>query len=431
MKHRIRVLTGLFVASLLVAACGGGDGGEEADEASAARGPINVWYSNHPQEIQWAKEMIQAWNSAHPDQQVTGQQIPSGKSSEEVIVAAITAGSTPCLIFNTAQIATPDYEHMGGLVPLDSFPDAVEYIESRSGKQLAEQYKSPDGTYKQIPWKSNPVMLFYNKTAFERAGLDPEKPALSTYEEVLTAARQVVAKGGVEVAIAPTPTAEFWQAFFDFLPLFTAETDGTPLWKDGKSQFTSEEGIRVAEFFQTFYKEGLAPKEPYTVDAFAERKTAMQIVGPWAIAIYKGKVDWGVVPLPTSEGKAPEDTWSFTDAKTIALYSSCQNRGTAWELLKFSTSEEQDGKLVQLTGQMPMRDRLTETYTDYFTKNPAYKMFADQTARVVEVPYVPHSVESWQTFRDAYSASVIFGKEDIRTAFQGAAEKTDKLVSGW
>ena len=63
--------------------------------------------------------------------------------------------------------------------------------------------------------------------------------------------------------------------------------------------------------------------------------------------------------------------------------------------------------------------------------NPAYKTFADQTSRVIEVPYLPHSIQVWQTFRDAYVGSVIFGKQGIQPAFQQAAEKSEKLASGW
>ena len=44
------------------------------------------------------------------------------------------------------------------------------------------------------------------------------------------------------------------------------------------------------------YAEKLAPQEKYNGDSFADGKAAMAIVGPWAIAVYKDKVNWGVVP---------------------------------------------------------------------------------------------------------------------------------------
>ena len=168
----------------------------------------------------------------------------------------------------------------------------------------------------------------------------------------------------------------------------------------------------------------------YNGDAFGDQKAAMSIVGPWAIAVYGDKVDWGVAPLPTSSGKDPAQIQTFSDTKSVGMYSSCQNRGTAWEFLKFATSQEQDGQLLEITGQMPMRDDLPSLYADYFKAHPDYTTFAEQAARTVEVPNVPNSVEIWQTFRDAYTESVIFGRGDVRQSFDQAAEKVKTLAAG-
>jgi len=136
-------------AAAFVAACGGG-GGTDAKEAAQARGPIKVWYSNNPEEVAWGKAMVSAWNKAHPNEQVTGQEIPTGKSSEEVIGAAITAGNAPCLVFNTSPAAVPGFQKQGGLVALDDMPGGKQYVESRTGA-AAKQYASPDGKYTSCP----------------------------------------------------------------------------------------------------------------------------------------------------------------------------------------------------------------------------------------------------------------------------------------
>ena len=110
------------------------------------------------------------------------------------------------------------------------------------------------------------------------------------------------------------------------------------------------------------------------------------------------------------------------------MYSACKTRGTAWDVLKFATSKEQDGTLLEKTGQMPLRADLETAYPDYFRANPDYETFADQAARTVEVPNVPNSIEIWQTFRDAYSASVIFGKTTVDDALAEAATEIDELA---
>jgi multiple sugar transport system substrate-binding protein len=422
---RTLLTTSLTVLALgLTAACGsGGDGGESRD----ATGPIKVWLSNNPEEIAWGKAMVKEWNAEHSDQKITAQEIPAGKSSEEVIGAAITAGNAPCLVFNTSPAAVPQFQKQGGLVPLDDFSGATDYIEERSGDQ-AEQYQSPDGKYYQIPWKQNPVMIFYNKKMFQKAGLDPAKPPLRTYDEFLATSKKLVDSKAAPAAIAPAPTSEFFQSWFDFYPLFAAESGGQQTIEDGKATFGGEAGTDVWNFWRQMYAEGYSPQEKYDGDSFADQKAAMAVVGPWAIAVYKGKVDWGVAPVPTKEGKDPSEIHTFSDAKNIALYSACENQKTAWEVLKFATSEEQDGKLLEATGQMPIRQDLPTVYADYFAANPDYKTFADQASRTVEVPNVANSVEIWQEIRDNYSRSVIFGKSSVDESIKAAADKADELA---
>lgn len=424
---RTRKITTSLVALALgmtAAACGGDSGDSGATEST---GPIKVWLSNNPEEVAWGKAMVKEWNAEHPDQKVTAQEIPAGKTSEEVIGAAITAGNAPCLVFNTSPAAVPQFQKQGGLVPLDDFEGGSDYVEQRSG-DVAEQYTSEDGKYYQIPWKSNPVMIFYNKDLLKKAGVDPENPPLATHDEFLETSRKIVDSGAADAAIWPAPSSEFFQSWFDFYPLYAAETGGKQLVEDGEATFDSEEGRTVADFWAQMYADGLAQKEVYNGDSFADEKAAMAIVGPWAIAVYGDKVNWGAAPVPTSSGTSPEETYTFSDAKNIALYSACENRGTAWEVLKFATSEEQDGELLEQTGQMPLRENLAETYPDYFEKNPEYAEFADQASRTVEVPNVPNSIEIWQTFRDAYSSSVIFGEKPVDEALSEAAEKATQLA---
>ncbi|MGN6574220.1 MAG: extracellular solute-binding protein [Nocardioides sp.] len=427
MRSKILATTATVLALGVTAACGGGGGGGSS-EAADAHGPIKIWMSNNPEEIAWAKSMVKAWNADHPKEEVTAQEIPAGKTSEEVIGAAITAGNAPCLVFNTSPAAVPQFQKQGGLVPLDNFPGGAKYIEDRTGPS-AEQYKSPDGKYYQLPWKSNPVMIFYNKDLFKKAGLDPENPPLKTYDEFLATSKKIVDSGAAQAAIWPAPTSEFFQSWFDFYPLYAAQSGGKQLVEDGMATFNDETGQAVADFWAQMYADGLAPKEKYNGDSFGDQKAAMAIVGPWAIAVYGKDINWGAVPVPTQDGMDPSEVHTFSDAKNVAIYSACDNQGTAWDLLKFATSKEQDGALLDKTGQMPLRQDLQTEYSDYFDQHPEYNLFADQASRTVEVPNVPNSVQIWQEFRDQYSKAVIFGKVPVDQALSDAASKIDDLAS--
>jgi multiple sugar transport system substrate-binding protein len=420
-------LAAALTLTLGVAACGGG-GGVSATAAATTHGPISIWYSNNPQEVAWGKAMVASWNSSHPTQKVSGQEIPAAQSSEEVIGAAITAGSEPCLIFNTSPASVPTFEHQGGLVPLNDFPGAASYIEARTGPG-ASVYKSPDGKYYQMPWKSNPVMIFYNKKIFAKAGISATHPPLSSYSQFLATAKKLVSSGAAKYAIYPAPSSEFFQSWYDFYPMFAAESGGQQLVEHQKATFDSAAGKAVAGFWRQLYALNLAGKGTYTADPFADGTAAMAIVGPWAIASYQGKVDWGVVPVPTEQGNSGDKAPTFSDAKNIAIYASCKNRATAWDFLKYATSPSQDGKLLDMTGQMPMRQGMQHLYASYFKAHPAYNEFAAEAAHVIEVPNVANSIEVWQTFRDDWSKSVIFGQESPDQALAAASSKINQLVT--
>lgn len=413
-------LVGAF--ALVATGCSAGGGGG-SDAGSDATGPIKIWLSNNEQEVAWGTAVVEAWNAEHPDEKVTAQEIPAGSSSEEAITAAITAGTAPCLVYNVAPAAVSGWVKQGGLVELSTLDGGSDYITERGGD--VEAYAT-DGSYYQLPWKSNPVMVMYNKALFEAAGIDPEDPQMNTYDAFLDGAEAIVGSG-VQSAIWPAPTSEFYQPWFDFYPLYLAETDGTMLVEDGKSTFDSDAGTTVADFWATIYKDKLAPNEASTDDAMSAGTTAMQLAGPWAIPSYADTVDVGFMPVPTSDGR--ENPTTFADSKSVSMFTSCENQGTAWEFLKFSTSEESDGQLLEATGQMPMRTGLTDSYADYFAANPNYTAFAEQAEKTADVPSIPNSVEAWQAFRDEYSSAVIFAKESVGDFLTNAASKIDTLVA--
>ncbi|NHT17718.1 extracellular solute-binding protein [Cellulomonas sp. IC4_254] len=423
----IRTAALLGAVALATTACSGGSDGDDGGSGdTAATGPITVWLSNNEQEVGWGQDVVDAWNADHPDEQVTAQEIPAGSSSEEAITAAITAGTAPCLVYNISSAAVPGWVRQGGLVDLATFDDGADYISARGGDGVSA-YETDGGSY-QLPWKSNPVMVMYNKALFAQAGLDPEDPGMATFDDFLAGAQQIVDSGAAPSAIWPSPTNDFYQPWFDFYPVYLAETDGTALVEDGKATFDDESGKAVADFWASIYADGLAPQEAATDDAMVSGQTAMQLAGPWAIASYKDSVDVGFMPVPTSDGR--EDVTTFADSKNVSMFTSCENQGTAWEFLKYSTSEENDGALLEASGQMPLRQDLAATYPDYFAAHPEYEVFADQAARTGDVPSIPNSIEAWQAFREAYTSAVIFRSTSVEDFLSSAAAKIDDLVQG-
>lgn len=430
---RMAVLTATATAVVLpLAACGSGDGGGQEAGGDPTSGPIEIWYSTNEQEIAWGDKVVEAWNAEHPDQKVTAQAIPAGSSSEDVIGASITAGNTPCLVFNTAPAAVPAFQKQGGLVDLSTtFDDAEDYITGRSG-DAADGFRSADGDLYQLPWKTNPFMLYYNKTAFAAAGLDPEHPQLSTYDDLLAAAEAIKASGAADYAIYPPATADYTNVNFDFYPFFLANSGGTQLVEDGKATFADDAGLETLQLWQTLYAKGYASAEAYSGDMwagpFADGVAAMGVAGPWGAALFDGKVEYGTVPIPTADGTPADSTSTFADSKNVGLFSSCTNQQTAWDFLKFATNDENDLALLTTTGQFPTRTDVPTLAKDFLTEKPFFAPFAAAVPLAVDVPTVPGLAEKMQAFRDAWGKAVQSGSGDLPAVFGEAATTVDGLA---
>ena len=416
--------------ALPLAACASGGGAAGGGEPTS--GPITIWYSTNEQEIAWAESVVEAWNADHPDEEVTAAAIPSGKSSEDAIGAAITAGNTPCLVYNTAPAAVPAFQKQGGLVNISkTFDDGESFITERSG-DAADGFRSPDGDLYQVPWKANPFMLYYNKDVFKAAGLDPENPELATYDDVLSAAAAIKESGAADFSLYPPASGDYTNSLFDFYPFFLANSGGTQLVSDGAAAFTSDEGLETLEFWKTLYAEGYSSAEAYSGDAwagpFADGVSAMGIAGPWGASAFEGKVDYGIVPLPTAEGTAPEETYTFGDSKNVGLYTSCENQQTAWDFVKFSMDADNDLALLETTGQFPIRGDVDAVAGDFLAGDPVLSTFATSVPLTVDVPNVANATEMWQIFRDAWGQAVQAGEGDLEGTFSTAAEEIDSLI---
>ena len=424
MKRTFLSTSAAVLALGILAACGGGS---DSSEAKSSTGPIKVWLSNNPEEIAWGKNMVKEWNAEHSDQKITAQEIPAGKTSEEVIGAAITAGNAPCLVFNTSPAAVPQFQKQGGLVALDDFDGGKSYVEERSGEQ-ADQYASPDGKFYQIPWKQNPVMIFYNKDMFKKAGLDPENPPLKTYDEFLATSKKIVDSKAAAAAIQPSPSSEFFQSWFDFYPLYAAESGGKQTIEDGKATFNDTAARTCGTSGQRCTRRATRRRRSTTVTRSRTRSPRWRSSVRGRSRSTRTRSTGASLPCRPRPAWTPSEMHTFTDAKNIGLYSACKNQKTAWDVLKFATSEDQDSKLLETTGQMPIRTDLATTYADYFKSHPDYETFADQASRTVEVPNVPNSVEIWQEIRDNFSSAVIFAKTSVDESIKAAADKADELA---
>jgi sn-glycerol 3-phosphate transport system substrate-binding protein len=88
-------------------------------------------------------------------------------------------------------------------------------------------YSLADGRMASVPFNSSTAVLWYNKDAFEKSGLDPEKPPV-TYDDLAHAAEALRTKSGLDIAVTTAwPT---WIQFEEYAAIhnlpFATEADG-------------------------------------------------------------------------------------------------------------------------------------------------------------------------------------------------------------
>src|SRR4029079_5034348 len=108
---------------------------------------------------------------------------------------------------------------------------------------------------------SNPV-LFYNKSAFERAGLDPEKPPL-TLDELRTVCEQLVASGAGGTGIALDSGVDsgggwFLEQWFARANELYADNGNGRLAPATRGLFDGATGVQLLTAVQSLVQDGLA-----------------------------------------------------------------------------------------------------------------------------------------------------------------------------
>jgi multiple sugar transport system substrate-binding protein len=401
-----------------------------------SRDEILYWCSNNSDEIKFAKSITDAWNKNNPNDQVKYQAVPEGRSSEEIILAAVVGNTTPDIYSNMWQGDVEAYAQARVLIALDTLKGFNEFIYERCDSSVVEEIKSLDGHIYQIPWKINPIMLIYNVNLIKELELSgPPK----TYSEVFNASQKFQKDfdgdgyvdrwfGYSEVEVT------WWQRFFDFYPLYLAASGGAPLVKNNKAAFNNNYAIEVFAFLQEMYNKNYYSKEKLSArqDVFLSGVTATRFTGPWEIAHaekFKPKgfeYEYTFMPVP-DDHTGP--VYTYGDPKNIVIFKTCKNPQAALNYILNMINEDGDLKLLSLTNQLPRRKNLNTNlfFNDYFLNNPKMKIFADQSEYVKGTDASPVLKEIFDLISQQYEACVVYGMKTPEQAINDAADAVNLL----
>lgn len=415
----------VVLISLLSPGCAG-----ESSHGTGAGAAIELvyWPAPNVQEIELADTVVKEWNVLHPSIHIRMQPIPVSQSTEEVLLAAIAGKTTPDVCSNIWPGALHEYTQAGGLVPLDRFPD-FDSVAARTPHDLLETFRGEDGHYYQLPWKSNPAMMFYNKRLFRDAGVEKIPAA---YSEYLAAGEKMKQRGEAWIGerdIRPI----WWQRLFDFYPFYIGATNGGTLFHGGVPAFNNRQAEEVFAFFQACYANGYFPRTYFQGgDPFDLERKATHFAGPWEVAHlrkFAPHIDFGVASLPVPDGhRGP--VYTAGDFKNIAIFSNSRHQAEAWEFVKFLVTNRHDLLLLRICDQIPIRaDLLTDSlFGGYFRSNPLMVDFARQAPYTRGMDAVPDLKEIFDAISQEYEACAVYGKKTPAEAVSDAIRRTNLIV---
>ncbi len=398
---------------------------------------IVYWSANNQYEQDLAKVVVAEWNSLHPDMPVKHQPIPEGQSSEEVILAAVVGKNTPDVYSNMWPGDVQLYVNAKVLVPISNFADFDSTMNSRLKGDLLEEARSEDGKVYQVPWKTNPIMMLYNKKVFEENGFpDPAR----TYSEFIEQAKVLTADldgdGYTDRYMSIRDIrALWWQRFFDYYTLYLAASNGQTLVKNRKPVFNNKASVDVFDLLQTMFREKYFPLEKSTSrgDLFLSGRVATRFTGPWEIThAEKHKpegFEYDFAPIPVPDGHTGP-TYTYGDFKNIVLFETENNPQNTWEFVKFMISRKNDHRLLTMTSQLPIRKNILNDpmYLDYFEQNPMMVRFAKQAEFVRGIDVNKDMKEIFDAISQEYEACVVYGTKTPEKAVKDASQRAELIL---
>jgi multiple sugar transport system substrate-binding protein len=427
--HRIALT---LCSALFLAGCGHKDNAPGGEGGSIE---LTYWPAPNAQEVQLADTLVQRWNRLHPGVHVRMQPIPVSQSTEEVLLAAIAGKTTPDVCSNIWPGALHEYTQAGGLIALDSFRDFDSVATSRTPRELLKTFGSSDGHFYQLPWKTNPVMMFYNVRLLKEAGVN-EVPA--TYSAYLAAGQRVTrdtnGDGQIDVWMGERDVRPiWWQRLFDFYPFYIAASGGRTLFADQQIAFENDAAVDVFGFFQACYGRHYFPRTFFQGgDPFFLELKATHFAGPWQVAAiqkFAPTVQFGVAPLPVPDNHQGP-VYTSGDFKNIAIFGNTRHRAEAWEFVKFLVSPEHDLLLLEISNQIPVRGDLLDNplFADYFRRNPVMVSFARQAPYTRGMDSAPDLKEIFDAIAQEYEISAVFGRKTPADAIHDAAQRVRSIV---
>src|SRR5215831_12892330 len=157
---------------------------------------IQWWHSMTGANNDRVNALAKRFNESQSDYKVTAVFKGQYDESMTAAIAAYRSGNAPALL-QVFEVGTATMmSAKGAIKPVyEVMAEAGEKFDPKSYvPAVASYYTDPKGRMLSFPFNSSTTVFWYNKDAFEKAGLDPNKPP-KTWPEVVAAMAKLKASG--------------------------------------------------------------------------------------------------------------------------------------------------------------------------------------------------------------------------------------------
>ena len=353
-----KLATLLLAGTVLVSttACGGGEtSGKQKDTGNKVLRVLN-WGNTEEEKI--ANEAIARFNENNPDVEVKQTCVPVTSWSDFIQkwITMSTSGETPDVInigLEAVQMAVSN----DLLMPLDeivSEDQDLSKVKEEYAPVLLDGFSVDDNLYG-LPNGTQTMVMYYNKTMFDEAGLEYPKDGW-TWDEFYEDAKKLTKSDGSVYGFGLS------SSYFQLTPWWS--TNNTALVDENQNPaLNSKKMVESVEFLDKLVKEKVTP-DPISSDVytmFSSKQLAMVGAGRWVLNTWQDagltNADFDCVQWPVNEKEG-----SVFGGAAWCISKNTENKELSIELLKSLVSEE-TLKAVAAGGQQvpPTESLATDT----------------------------------------------------------------------
>ncbi|WP_051399626.1 ABC transporter substrate-binding protein [Haloechinothrix halophila] len=415
MTNGLRAIALAGAAALALGACTQGSATRQADSPD---GEATVRYMNfsandgHENDL---KAIVDAFEKSNPNINVQVETVPFDDYFTK-LQTAVAGGTAP----DSFEL---NYENFVIYADNGSLAELTDVDSSAYKASLLDAFNH-EGTQYGLPESFSNVVLFYNKTLFEEAGVEPPTDDW-TWEDEQAAAKKLTDKDkGVWGDYQPFTFHEFYK---------TLAQAGGEFLNDDRTEavFDSPEGVEAARFLvdkvgNTMPTEADGAGTPdFDTDLFKSGKLAMWHNGIWMFSqLEEVDFEWDVVVEP---GGARKASAMFTNGLAVSAASENQDAAQKWISFLASSDKTAEVRLDTSWELPPVADETKlASYLDQPKPDNREAVFTSLDAAVL-----PPVIERQQEMQDVVTqelSDAAAGRKTVKQALADAQAAVNELL---